>query len=72
MNKRITHKQALTLIDRHGFKPFDCTVSHPDTDLFAYAKPHTESVGTYCEAFYACEGERKTYALKDVMNWLGY
>lgn len=63
--RMISRKQALEIVNAHGFGPSDCTVGMCKHDCpLKYKAP--------CATFDDNLGVHDSYALIDVKNWLGY
>ncbi len=66
--RMISRREALEIIDAHGWGASVCTVSHArDWGVWnsTLLEPH-------CESFDDCLGVHDQYAVIDVKNWLGY
>ena len=68
--RMISRKQALEIVDAHGWKPDDCTVSHTAGDHLNI--PQTECYCYQPASFNSDLGIHDQYAIIDIKHWLGY
>jgi len=66
--RMISRKQALEIVDAHGWGASDCTVSHEHRNRLSWWYSQTDP----CESFYTNLGIHDQYAITDVKHWLGY